>query len=91
MSEEVGENNKSISKQQDQAAHLSGEVCYLDLWQGGEGMAMLLDFDFEGRIYMDKQRHEMEAFQAESRPKCSFMPSEFLENFIPMTYLSQVP
>lgn len=52
---------------------------------------MLLDFDFEGRIYMDKQRHEMEAFQAESRPKCSFMPSEFLENFIPMTYLSQVP
>lgn len=32
MSEEDGENNKSISKQQDQASHLSGEEDYLGLW-----------------------------------------------------------
>lgn len=54
-------------------------------------MAMLLDFGFERWIYLDKQRYEIEAFQAESRQKRSFIPSEFLENFIPMTYLSQVP
>lgn len=28
---------------------------------------MLLDFGFEGQIYLDKQRQGTEAFQAESR------------------------